>query len=196
MVAVLEMVKRSALKIPSLPDHYERRVFIGGNYDDMPLLRKIVGYVNGTGFRPILAFDVKKVPKKKIHDFDMKLLSLCKYAIFEVSTGNGQMMEIQSAFESLGTVVFAVYKTRSARHSKPSEAVSTMLTTLGVPMLPYDDDDRLREIVTMILPGIEEDPGPTWVNIVRGSFSPYSRTRTHLFISWFASNIDYILQHL
>ena len=178
---LIDMIERSMLKIPELPRHYEERVFVGGNYNDMPNLRKIVDYIRDTNFKPILAFDTKDVPKSRIYHFDIALIKLCKYAIFEVSTGNGHMMEIDRAVNTLGTVVFAVYKVRSSMRRKPSEEVSTMLTTLGVPMLPYHDDNRLREIMNMIFPSINEDPKSTWLNIIqRSNFNPF-------FKSWFYS---------
>lgn len=189
IAALIEMIRRSVLEIPELPSNYNKRVFVGGNYNDMFTLRKIVGYVKKTGFTPILAFDIKDVPKEKIYYFDTTLVKLCKYAVFEVSTGNGHMMEINSAV-TLGAVVLTFYKIRSARHRNPSPDVSSMLTTLGVPMLAYHDDDRLRAIIDMIFPGIRDDPRSTWVNIVQAAHSPSWNK------SWFASTIDYILQHV
>jgi hypothetical protein len=180
----------SILEIPELPSHYGNRVFVGGNYDDMPTLRKIKAYIKETDFESILAFDFKKVPKKRIYDFDTTLIKLCKYAVFDVSEGNGHMMEIVYAVESLKTLVVTVYKVRSHRHKKPPSALSTMLTTLGVPMLAYDDDDKLREIINMIFPGIKDDPASTWVNIVRAAYAPSWD------VDWFASAIDYIIEYV
>jgi len=189
IATLIEMIRRSVLEVPELPSNYCDRVFVGGNYNDTPTLRKIVDYIKETGFTPILALDVKNVPKKKIYYFDTTLVKLCRYAIFEVSTGNGHMMEITHAV-SVGTVVLTVYKVRSVRHRNPPPDVSSMLTTLGVPMLAYHDDNRIRAIIHMIFPGIRDDPRSAWVNIVQASHSPSWNK------SWFASTIDYFLQHV
>lgn len=189
MSMIWEMIRRTELKIPQLPGTYETRVFVGGSYDlCMPELRNIVHYVKQSGFYPILAFDVENVPKDKIHDFDMALIQLCKYAIFEVSTGNGHMMEIEAAAKYLGSVVFTVYKVRSSRHKKPSPKISTMLTTLGVPMFPYNNDEKLRTIVRMIFPGIDDNPHSTWLRIIKESqLSPKFKS---LFLATFEHSLN------
>jgi hypothetical protein len=188
MSTLMQMMKQTTFEIPELAGHYEKRIFVGGNYDDMPSLRKIVNSIREVDYEPILAFDIKDVPKDKIHDFDITLLRLCKYALFEVSTGNGHMMEIEAAVKCFGTVTFGVYKVRSAKHRKAPPTVTTMLTTLNVPMFAYHDDNRLGEILKMIFPMIKDDPKSAWCNIIKKSQFP------PLFKSWFCTSIDYLMQ--
>ena len=185
---LMQMMKNTAFEIPELAANYEKRVFVGGNYDDMPTLRKIVNCVREVDYEPILAFNVKKVPKNRIHDFDIALIKLCKYAVFEVSTGNGHMMEIEAAVKSFGTVTFGIYKVRGPNYRKLPPTVTTMLTTLGVPMFAYHDYDRVIEILQMIFPMIKDDPKSAWRNIIEKSqFDPF-------FKSWFRNAIDYVWQ--
>lgn len=191
MSAIWDMMIRTRLKIPELPGTYETRVFIGGAYDPfIQDLRKIASYIKCTGFEPIIAFDIKNVPKEKIHDFDISLIKLCKYAIFEVSVGNGHMMEIEAATKYLGTVVFTIYRTRSPKHRKVPSQVSTMLTTLGVPMIPYSSQKKLEEIIQMIFPKISEDPDSTWHYVIKKS--QLSRG----FKSWLLAFLEYSVDNL
>jgi tetratricopeptide (TPR) repeat protein len=164
-VPIEEMIERTRWKVPELPGSFEKRVFIGGNYDLMPLLREIKECVNKAGFVPVLAFDIPGAPLDRIHDFDIELLRHCKYAIFEVSVGDGHMMEIERT-RDFKTIVFAVYSVRDSKQMEPSPQVSSMLKTFDIPLIGYSRVGELKEIVDMIFPGIEKDPGSTWLRII------------------------------
>ena len=134
---------------------FEKRVFVGGNYDFMPVLREICKNVRHARFEPILAFDFG-VPKDMIYRFDIAVLQECKYAIFEVSSGNGHMMELQEAIHSKKNL-FCLYGVRGRRHSRPPPAVSSMLTSSDIVLLGYSDIENLKDIILTIFPAIRDD---------------------------------------
>jgi class 3 adenylate cyclase/tetratricopeptide (TPR) repeat protein len=94
------------LDINNIPGKYEDRVFIGGNYDWMPVLREIGKYTEENGFQPILAYDFKI--ENDIHHFDLRLLHQCKYAIFDETHPAGELMEIERS-KDYEVSVFIIY---------------------------------------------------------------------------------------
>jgi len=74
---------------------WERRVFLGGNYNyHLPELKRIKTVCLDKNYDPILAMEFK-TPSGKIHHHSLMLLHECSKAIFEVSEGAGQLMEIE-----------------------------------------------------------------------------------------------------
>lgn len=133
------------LDVDKMPGRFENRVFIGGNYDHMAVLRKIENYVEENGFQPILAYDFD-VPKDKIHDTDLRLLHNCKYAIFDETDPAGELMEIEVS-KQYGTMVFIVYQTRDPESRETPPGVTTMVKTLGYSMYGYTTFEELRDII-------------------------------------------------
>lgn len=124
--------------IDPLPGTWDKRVFIGGDYDHLSLLRDIQETVIREGFQPILPYDFI-VPKEHIHHHDLMLLHNCRLAIFEVSSPAGQLMEIERAKDyDVNTILF--YTDRNG----PPHSLSSMLRTAGYDMQPYSDPSDLR----------------------------------------------------
>lgn len=107
---------------------FEKRVFIGGNYDFPVTLRKIRDIVTAKGFVPVLALDFD-IPPTTIHDWDLRLLHNCKFAIFEVSCPAGELMEIERARE-YKTLLLLAFQARDEQQKDPPR-VGTMLKTAG-----------------------------------------------------------------
>ena len=129
--------------IDPLPGTWDKRVFIGGSYDQLAILREIQEIVIRTKtFQPILAYEFS-VPQDKIHHHDLMLLHCCRLAIFEVSTGNGHLMEIERA-KDYDVEVLLVYSSRNG----PSHSMSSMLQTAGYPLVPYIDLNDLAKKIT------------------------------------------------
>jgi hypothetical protein len=128
------------------PQSWERRVFVGGNYQThMPALRRIERRVNSLGYTPILAFDVE-IPRELTHHHTLLLLHTCGYAIFEVSSPSGQLMEIERT-QDYDNQVLLLYSRRTPR-AAPSPLVSSMVQTAGLRMEGYvelADIDRIIE---------------------------------------------------
>lgn len=154
-----------------LPGKYNTRVFIGGNYDFLAKLRKIRKFVADTGFNSVLAFDYD-VPRDKIHDFDLRLLHNCKYAIFEVTSPAGELIEIEKATRDYGTTVFLVFEIRDPTQREPPSQISSMLTSLNVPMFGYATYEELQTFISKIFPQIERSPLNTWMELLKMIWLP------------------------
>lgn len=127
--------------IDSLPGTWKKRVFIGGDYDHLPILRDIQEAVIRAGFQPILPYDFM-VPEKLIHHHDLMLLHSCRLGIFEVSSPAGQLMEIERAKDyDVQTILFY-----ADRDGLP-HSLSMMIQTAGYTMKSYSDFADLKKKV-------------------------------------------------
>ena len=133
------------------------RVFVGGNYDFMPLLREICKTVSDNGYQPIFAYDFE-VPKDEIHDHDLRLLHNCKYAIFEVSNPAGELMEIERVRDwRIATLL--IYQIRDKANPTPPPAVTSMLKTLKYDrsiMEGFSSIEEMKEIIILWLKNLRE----------------------------------------
>jgi biotin operon repressor len=123
----------SALKtkysLDNPPGTREKRVYVGGNYDFMATIRELMKCVKECGFEPIMAYDFD-VPKDKIHEYDLKLLSKCKRALFEVSSSNGYHYEIDDCLHRR-TSCLLLYQIRDET-AMSNDSVSHVLTTISI----------------------------------------------------------------
>ena len=87
------MRERFLLSIDNIPGSFEQRVFIGGDYTNIAILREIRKLVSKLGFQPILLADFT-IPTGEVFETAVFLLSRCKYVIFEVSTKSAAYMEL------------------------------------------------------------------------------------------------------
>ncbi len=78
------------------PGALDKRVFIGGSYVLMPILREIEKTVIQEGYQPIMARDFE-MPKERNDEYCNRLVGMCKYAIFEVTLDSGHLIELQTA---------------------------------------------------------------------------------------------------
>ncbi len=109
--------------ISHLPEEWEKRVFIGGDYESVYLLDAIISPVREFGFTPIIAAEFKTAPENIHHDA-LLLLHNCKYAIFDVSSKGGHMMEVERTLEYETKTLFVCNKNEQTR-------VSAMLKSMG-----------------------------------------------------------------
>jgi hypothetical protein len=136
------------MDLDNTPGSLENRIFIGGNYDYMALLREIYGIVEDNNFVPILAYDFN-VNKKDIHDADLRLLHNCKYAIFEITTYEGSLMEIERTRDYL-TEVLLLYQVRGHDDRDIPQHITTMLTSFSGKMYSqkgYNETSELEYII-------------------------------------------------
>ena len=94
----------------------------------MPLLRKIMDFVERWAFVPILAWDYS-VPADEVNDYDLRMVSNCRLGIFEVSVPEGEQMEIMRMLSD-GSKVLLLYQIRDRGKDKMSEHTTKMLSTL------------------------------------------------------------------
>jgi len=140
-------VRRSVNQIPG---EWERRVFIGGNYDNMWAIREIERVVQELGYQPIIALDFD-IPEDLIRHHDLMLLHNCKWAIFEVTLGNGHLMEIERTNDYENEVLL-LYNVRDERRECPPSMSMMIRTFTRAEMLSYLDPEELRRIISDFLP--------------------------------------------
>lgn len=164
-----------------LPGKRKNRVFIGGDYDHLPDLREIsrrVELMRKPKFYPVLPFDLLKEQIKEqnaetphfnpmdifrnhIHELDIFLVDQCQYAIFEITSSAGQLLELQHAVERANTKkdidVRCLYKARikaSLGDATRPEHLSSMITTSVKNMAGYHTFSQLDWLVpAMLRPG-------------------------------------------
>lgn len=128
--------------IDPLPGTWDKRVFIGGDYDHLSILREIQDAVIRSGFQPILPYDFL-VPEDLIHHHDLMLLHCCRLAIFEVSSPAGQLMEIERAKDyDVDAILF--YTDRDG----PPHSLTSMVLTAGYTMQSYSDISDLKDKIS------------------------------------------------
>jgi tetratricopeptide (TPR) repeat protein len=127
--------------IDPLPGVWEKRVFVGGDYDHLAVLKEIQDAVIRSGFQPILPYDFM-VPPNLIHHHDLMLLHCCRLGIFEVSSPAGQLMEIERA-KDYDVEVILFYTDRDG----PPHSLTSMVLTAGYRMQSYSDISDLKRKV-------------------------------------------------
>jgi len=144
LLALCKSTPKVAVKQPidPLPGTWDKRVFIGGDYDHLPILKEIQEAVIRSEFQPILPYDFT-VPANLIHHHDLMLLHCCRLAIFEVSSPAGQLMEIERVKDyEIDAILF--YSDRDG----PPHSLTSMISTAGHKMVPYSDIPELKQKVT------------------------------------------------
>jgi hypothetical protein len=135
--------------IDQIPGQLERRVFIGGNYDNCAVLREIASIVQDLGYQPIIALDFD-IPETEIRRYDLILLHNCKYAIFEVTFSNGHLIEIERA-RDYDVQTLLVYQVRD-ENRKPPPGATQMILTSAFPRFGYKNFTELKEYLRSFLP--------------------------------------------
>ena len=139
---------RVKLSVDSPPGKIESRVFIAGNYKLMPILRFIENTVSWLGYQPILAYDYE-MPREKTRDYTLRLLNACRYAIFEMTLGNGHLVEYVRA-NMTDTKMLQVYMAKDERKEKP-DTLSVMVWQVIPPPEGYCTMAELDGITTAFL---------------------------------------------
>lgn len=105
------MSKKKLSTIDNLPGSHNKRVFIGGNYKNIAVLRAIYEFVQKNKFQPILAANFT-IPEEKENKTALFLLKSCKLAIFEMSTSGsgGECMELQKTkdYKNITLVLYQI----------------------------------------------------------------------------------------
>ncbi|MGA3191704.1 MAG: hypothetical protein ABSD73_04215 [Candidatus Bathyarchaeia archaeon] len=139
----------SRYSVDAPPGKIENRVFIGGNYALMPILREIASVVLESNLQPIIAYDFD-IPFEKTRELTLRLLFQCKIAIFDETLGNGQLVEIVRASGFSETCIFQVYMAIDERR-EPPKTMSVMVWQATPPPQGYLTINELREIVGTFL---------------------------------------------
>ncbi|MBA7533522.1 hypothetical protein ES705_25762 [subsurface metagenome] len=147
-----------------LPGRKNKRVFVGGDYNHLPDLREIKNHVDSLGYISIIPYECgmpQEYVKNYIHVFDMFLLGQCKYAIFEVTSAAGQLMELQRALDNPKCEVRVLYKARDNWQREIPEHVSSMIITSVRNIQGYASFDDLPRIIKGFFPSGDILASPT-----------------------------------
>jgi hypothetical protein len=133
----------------------KRRVFVGGNYKNIALLRYIKSLVEEIDdFKGILPIDLPTLSSDKfdhlIHDMSIECLKNCAYAIFEVSVSDGHLMEIEwaNSRKALRNRILLVYQ-QTAPNAKPP--ITRMVLTTRLKKWSYKDFKELQQKIRQFL---------------------------------------------
>jgi hypothetical protein len=159
-------VKRT---INNIEGTYETRVFIGGSYKPhLAILIEIRDFLRQDGrLIPILASDYE-MPREETHRHSLILLHNCRHAIFEVSSGSGQLMELERS-RDYETEVLVVFNTVDPV-ADPSH-VTSMVKSYGATCKGYRMLAELRQIV--------EDQVDRWMSF-QGMVGDRETAKTHM----------------
>lgn len=138
--------------IDDLPGTYSNRVFIGGSYRYLAeKLRKIEKYVRELGYVPVIAADYD-FPRDaygsvllNIHDFDILLIHLCRYAIFELSEAAGQYNEVEWAIRFLRKTTWGFCE--EGKESAISRLIDDLFKEINESIFYYQDISETRGII-------------------------------------------------
>jgi len=134
----------------------EKRVFVGGSYRNIALLRYIAYQIvqNFNDFKAILPIDLPKLTNESydhlIHDVSMEYLKGCSFAIFEVSITNGHLMEIERARDIEDLKVVLVFQ-----KTKPEDepTITRMVLTTNYRKIGYRNLAELTKEIGHVLEG-------------------------------------------
>jgi len=140
----------------------EQRVFVGGHYDCMPIVRFIANCVaeirapSGDPFIPIIPY-FHRIDPHKVMEEDRQMVGECGTAIFDASDLGGQLIEMEAAFH-LHKPTLVVFPVREDKDLDPERGRLT-ITTCGHPFTSYVTLDELKEKVKVFLLGLQEPRG-------------------------------------
>lgn len=76
------------------PKEYKKRVFIGIANKEKAKINEICGIINKNKLKPIVVENKFVIPKEEAYDGCVEIMKRCYYALFEISSGQGQFMEM------------------------------------------------------------------------------------------------------
>lgn len=105
--------------------------------------------VEELGYQPIIALDFD-VPVTEIRRYDLILLHNCRYAIFEITFGDGHIAEIERA-KDYDVQTLLIYQVRDEKREPPPGATQMILTT-AFQRFGYKTFSELRNYLPNFLP--------------------------------------------
>lgn len=137
----------SARQIKSGSVQKKTKVFVGGNYRNIAILRHIEKTVREFGLSPILASNFE-AQESEIYLNAMRLLEDCGSAIFEITFDAGHLMEIERATRLIGkTNLLLLYQ----QVKKDERHYTRMLWGVNVEQVGYMHIEELPNIVKQFL---------------------------------------------
>jgi len=131
----------------------ETRVFVGGNYRNIAILRHITDIVRNFDYIPVMPIDLpetsEQAHEKLIHDISIEMMQNCTYAIFEVTISDGHLMEIERARDFKDLKVILVYQ---AIKQGEQPTITRMLITTNYEKKPHRNFSELVTEIRNFLP--------------------------------------------
>lgn len=153
----LRIYRDSGNKIESVSVRRQTKVFVGGNYKNIAVLREIERIVMDSGLSPILASNFKvgeSEIESEIYFHAMLLLQDCGSAIFEITFDAGHLMEIERA-TSMNLIdkenILLLYQ----QLEQDKKHYTRMLWGMEVEQVGYMRIDELEENIKSFLNGIK-----------------------------------------
>jgi hypothetical protein len=150
--AYLETFLNSGNRLESVSVKRETKVFVGGNYRNIAILRHIEKTVKKFGLSPILASNFR-AGESEIYLHAMRLLQDCGSAIFEITFDGGHLMEIERATNLMDTRNILLLHQQFERDQKH---YTRMLWGVEVAQVGYMDFDEMTENVKRFLNGVKQ----------------------------------------
>jgi len=146
--AIPQLAKRDINNLQSL---WEKRVFVGGSYaSQFAILNEIKKEVVRWGYDAIIASEFD-MPPDLVHHHTLMLLHNCTFAIFDISSEAGHLVEVER-LRDYGISPLFVFQPHP-EHPRPR--ISAMLETLirqgGNEPKSYSDVQQLRDHVKAFL---------------------------------------------
>lgn len=138
------LLKKHQYPISQIHGELEKRVFIGGSYGRLYILNWITKAVLKSNYIPIIPREFRPHPDLPTRNHSLLLLHNCKYAIFDISTMGGHLMEIERTFDYKTYTLFLCEKVYAA-------SVSAMLSSLDKPTHFFKDYNDIKGIVEQFL---------------------------------------------
>jgi len=130
-------------EIDSIQPDADKRVFVGGSFDNILWLQRIENVVLELDYYAILAINFEQPAGVSTDDFTKQLLSMSKHAVFELSVvgAAGHYVEMAHAKE-LGTDSLGVYQSLSKSEHRFSQEVDWLSKK------PYNSLEDLKRILS------------------------------------------------
>ncbi len=142
----------SGHKIQPASVRSETKVFIGGNYRNIAILRYIYEIVRKSGLNPILVSNFK-TDESEIYLNAMRLLEDCGNAIFEITFDSGHLMEIERATKIINNKnILLLYQ----QLDKNEKHYTRMLWGIEVEQRGYMQINELEENIVNFLDSIKQ----------------------------------------
>lgn len=160
--AVKHLAWIDTLKNGGIPDYEldwralpttSERVFIGGSYQFVPVLRNIQSIVASQGFLPVFLGDFK-IDSEDTYEVALTLLNQCKSAIFDVTLDSGHLLEVHEASKK-GINMLMLYMASDWKRNPPKGSTSMVHTMRGRRPVGYR---TFREMEHLIIDFLKSCP--------------------------------------
>jgi len=137
---------------------WEKRVFIGGNYDTPGNLHIISELVRARGYLPKIAKEclmmLDLTGEECTHESSMMLLHTCRYAIFDASSYSGWLMELERTRDYGIDADRVLIVRNTSRPEDVASKITGMVGSMGFDITPFVHPSELKQIIEEFLPKI------------------------------------------